>query len=295
LNWFFLAISAAFCWAIGGVLVKRGFSSVPPLWNNIINNALSIVIYIPAALLLSQGKYNLDISTAPLIAGASLLYQVFYYAISRGQISLTGTIVAGYPVFTILLAHLFIGERLLPLQYGGITLILAGGILIALPRGEPGKPDGPEPSLSSGMIRDRKLVWLLWGIFGAVSLGTGDFLAKLSIDRAGIFNYMVTIVLVSNIYSVLNYLIDRENRPFPGASVGRIFPTLSGLILNLIGFVFFLLAFRTGKVSLVAPVSSVYPALTALLAVRFLKERVTTLQGGGIALIVSGLILVGLS
>jgi drug/metabolite transporter (DMT)-like permease len=40
--WFPLALSAAVCWAVGAVLVKRGFSSVPPLWNNVINNALSL-------------------------------------------------------------------------------------------------------------------------------------------------------------------------------------------------------------------------------------------------------------
>ncbi len=67
------------------------------------------------------------------ILTASLLYLAFFYSIARGQISLTGTIVAGYPIVTIILSYIFLKEHLTFLQYGGIAFILSGGVFVALP------------------------------------------------------------------------------------------------------------------------------------------------------------------
>ena len=288
MSWFLLSISAALCWAAGSILVKKGFETIPPLWNNIINNALTIFVYIPAAFIVA-GHKTLSFHSILFVAAASLLYQIFYYSISKGQISLTGTLVAGYPVFTILLAHIFISERLSLLQYTAVALVIAGGIIIALPQKKP-------QSKKSGTtaITEHK-TWIIWGITGAAFLGTGDFLAKFAIDRDGIFSYLIIIVFISNLYSVLNYAADIKNRPIPKNIFKNILPTFSGLVLNLSGFVLFLLAFSKGKASLVAPVSSVYPAVTVVLAVRFLKEKVSLIQVLGIGFIVLGLITVGIT
>ncbi|NOY08660.1 MAG: EamA family transporter [Spirochaetes bacterium] len=290
MNWFTLSLSAALCWSTGSILVKKGFKNIPPLWSNIINNALTVIIYIPAAFIIGSGSGVLTFGSLLYIALASLLYQIFYYSISKGQISLTGTLVAGYPVITILLAHLFLGERLMTLQYLAIVLVLAGGISIAFPEKKAGKPaEGIRTPVLNGRA------WVLWGILGAVFLGTGDFLAKFAIDRDGIFSYLILIVPVSNLFSGVNYAVDIKNRPLPEEMLKHIIPTLSGLILNLFGFVLLLLAFNTGKASLVAPVSSVYPAVTVLLAVRFLKEKITLTHILGIVLIILGLIMVGIT
>lgn len=307
MNWFLLSISAALCWAAGSTLVKKGFETVPPLWNNIINNALTILVYIPAAFILT-GSRTFSFHSFFYVAAASLLYQIFYYAISKGQISLTGTLVAGYPIFTILLAYIFISERLLLLQYIAVALVILGGIIIALPSHKRSRLTGASTAVNGnsnsakneaahGETGEGKKhqTWILWGITGAAFLGTGDFFAKFAIDRDGIFSYLIIIVLISNLYSGLNYAVDVKNRPVPKNIFKNILPTFSGLLLNLFGFVFLLLAFSKGKASLVAPVSSVYPAITVTLAVRFLKEKVSLFQGFGIAFIVLGLIAVGIT
>ncbi len=286
MNWFFFSIIAALCWAVGSVLVKKGFENIPPLWNNVINNFLTIFVYIPAAFLLGEETHRLALPSLVYIAVASLLYQVFYYSISKGQISLTGTVVASYPVITIIFSHIFLHERLTPLQYGAILLIIGGGILIAMPQ---------KISEATKSVRTKHSVWLIWAIFGAVSLGSGDFLAKVAIDKSGIFNYLITIALISNFYSIFNYVIDKPNRDFPKGVFSHFSITVSGLLLNLIGFVSFLLAFKVGKASLVAPISSVYPAITAIIAVKFLHERITKLHVVGIGLTVAGLVTIGLS
>jgi drug/metabolite transporter (DMT)-like permease len=281
--WFPLALGAALCWSTGAVLVKKGFASVSPLWNNIINNLLSLVVWIPAAVLLN--RFRLPAPPWGIVAAilaAALLYQLFYYCLSHGQLSLTSTIIAGYPIFTILWSHLFLAERLTSWQYAGVSLVLAGGIAIALPRRR--EPSGY-----------RSPSWMLWGLAGALCIGTGDFLSKVSVNRIGPYSNLVFLALASNLTSGLNYLLDPSNRRPPSFLSRSFLPTFLGIIMHLIGALFFLVAFGYGPASLVSTVSSIYPALLVVLAIRFLGENIDRKQGLGIGAIVAGLILIGLA
>jgi transporter family protein len=281
--WFPLALSAALCWAVGAVLVKRGFANVPPLWNNIINNLLALLLWIPVVLLLS--RFSINVPSTPvllLILIAGLLFQFFYYSLYRGQVALTGTVIAIYPMVTILLSHFFLSERLSPLQYLAIGFILAGGIAVALPN--------RKQALHTG-----GLAWLPWGLAGAFCLGTGDFLSKFSINQIGSYSHIFFLSIVCILLSGGNYLVDKPNRPMPRILSRSFVPTFLGVVLHLAGALCFLLAFDYGPVSLISPVSSVYPALLALLAVRFLRERISLVQGLGIGVITAGLVTIGLS
>lgn len=280
--WFPLAVGAALFWSVGQILIKKGFDTIPPLWNNILNDLLSLFIYIPSALILS----GFSITRPPSIVFiylflSSMLYHLFFYAISKGQISLTGTVVAGYPVVTIILSYFFLGERLTVFQYAGIVLILFGCVIVALPKSHPLKRSG-------------NYSWILWGMAGAVTLGTGDFITKLSVNIVGAYNHIFFLALVSNGVSALNLVVDRKHRKVPVFLHKSFLGTFIGIVIHLIGAVLFLTAFNFGKVSLIVSVSSIYPALIALMAVKFLREKVTGIQGGGIATAIIGLILIGL-
>ncbi len=280
--WFPLAIGAAVFWSVGQILIKRGFETIPPLWNNILNDLLSLFIYVPAALLL--GRFS--IARPPLIVFvylflSSMLYHVFFYSISKGQISLTGTVVAGYPVVTIVLSYFFLNERLTLFQYAGIALILSGCVTVALPENQP-------------HYKNRNYSWILWGMAGAVTIGTGDFITKLSINIVGAYTYIFFLALVSSGVSGLNFLLDRNNRKTPVFFHQSFLGTFVGIIIHLTGAVMFLTAFNYGKVSLIVSVSSVYPALVVLMAVKFLGEKINAKQRSGIATAIIGLILIGL-
>ena len=281
--WFPLALSAAVFWAVGAVLVKRGFTAVAPLWNNIINNILALVMWIPAVLILSRFRIRIPpLRILLVILAASILFQMFYYSLSRGQVSLTGTVIAIYPMITIILSHLFLGERLFPLQYVAVAFILAGGVAVAFPN-------------RSQALYTGGLSWLAWGLAGAVCLGTGDFLSKLSINRIGSHSHIFFLSLMALGLSGFNYLIDKPNRPAPRIFARSFLPTFLGILLHLAGALCFMLAFDYGPISLISPVSSVYPALLAVLAVKFLKDRVSPIQGIGIGIITAGLVAIGFS
>ena len=280
--WFPLALGAALLWAVGGILVKKGYSGVTPLWYNILNNLLALVVWLPASLALNGFRMPLPPWWILLvILSAAVIYQVFYYSLSKGQVSLTGTIIAGYPLFTILLAHLFLGERLAGWQYGGVALILAGGVLVAMPH-----------RVAPGATRD--LSWVLWGALGAVSIGTGDFLSKFSVNRIGPYANLFFLAILNNATSGVNYLLDRGNRRPPDFASPSFRFCLLGILIHLVGALGFLAAFGFGPASLISSVSSIYPAILVVLAVIFLHDRISWRHIGGIGAIVSGLTLVGL-
>jgi drug/metabolite transporter (DMT)-like permease len=65
-----------------------------------------------------------------LDVGATLAYA---FAARAGLVSLVAVLASCYPVVTVLLAHRLHGERLRPVQIGGIVAVLAGVALIAVP------------------------------------------------------------------------------------------------------------------------------------------------------------------
>ena len=65
-----------------------------------------------------------------LDVGATLAYAL---AARAGLVSLVAVLASCYPAVTVLLAHRLHGERLRPVQIGGIAAVLVGAALIALP------------------------------------------------------------------------------------------------------------------------------------------------------------------
>ena len=190
-----------------------------------------------------------------------MIYQVFYYSMSKGQLSLTGTIIAAYPLFTILFSHLFLGERLAGWQYGGVALILARGSA----RGHAAAP--------GARSRRGDLSWVLWGVLGAASIGTGDFLSKFSVNRIGPYANLFFLALAQQRHLRIQLPAGPGK---PAAAPLRLTPVsgsaLMGIVVHLVGALGFLIAFGFGPASLVSSVSSIYPAFLVLLAVVFLHE-----------------------
>jgi transporter family protein len=115
------------------------------------------------------------------------------------------------------------------------------------------------------------LFW--WGIFG--------FLGKVGSDRISpsqmqIF-FTIGMVPVAVVCAFrLKFRIATEGR-------GVAYSLLMGVIAAL-GSLAFFAAMKTGKASLIAPATSLYPALTVVLAVIFLKEKLNKVQLCGLFL-----------
>jgi len=132
--------------------------------------------------------------------------------------------------------------------------------------------------------------WLVHALLALFSWGVFGFLSKLGADRippnqmqmlftAGMFTLAIPALLHSRSGS-------RSNQSKVGIASG----TLTGFFAGIANIAVFM-ALRTGKASLVFPVTSLYPAVTVLLAVIILRERMNRIQLGGVALAVIAIVI----
>jgi drug/metabolite transporter (DMT)-like permease len=79
---------------------------------------------------LRVGRRGLAVVVAIGVCGSTALV-LFGYAASLGLISIATILASLYPIVTVLLAHLFVGERLRGFQLAGVALALGGVALVS--------------------------------------------------------------------------------------------------------------------------------------------------------------------
>jgi uncharacterized membrane protein len=105
--------------------------------------------------------------------------------------------------------------------------------------------------------------------------------------------YFVIGFIIWNLYYI-TYSKERMTSNNGTKKVGIFWGVLSVALFTL-GSIFIYLAFESGLVSLVSPITNGYPILTVVIAHSFLKEKLTINQKIAIALFIFGTILVGVT
>ncbi|HKN62082.1 MAG TPA: DMT family transporter [Candidatus Acidoferrales bacterium] len=135
---------------------------------------------------------------------------------------------------------------------------------------------------------------ILLGLTGAISWGIADFAARFAARRVGAYRtlfFMQCIgFLVLTAYLELSGGISRGVapgwQPWALAACAGVLNTISSLSLYY--------AFQIGVMSVVAPISSAYPALTVVLSL-LSGERIQPLRGAGLAVTLIGVVLAATS
>jgi len=130
---------------------------------------------------------------------------------------------------------------------------------------------------------------IVYGLLAAFGWGTGDFLAKLSSDKIGYLRTALYMQVVSGVFLIFFSLPDMPRLwQYPTATAAA--AELG--VVSLVGLLALYKGFQTGKLSMVSPIVSGYPALTSLLAVLLLGETLTPMRGLGVVVTISGVVLV---
>ena len=283
--WVFLSLGATLGWGLGQVAAKRGVSALGP------RKMAAMVALGEAAVFLSIyvafGAPSLGGGRGLLLGlGAGLTgmlgFVVYYETIARGSISRVGTIIAGYPAITVLLAVVFLGETISLPQGLGILLLLGSAVLLGRTERETAGTGG---RLLTILVL---LSFLLWGVWG--------FLVKVAVTELGegttffyfgLSDLMVGIPLLLIIRARTSGRILRERRllAWPGLTIAM----GSGAVVLLT------LALVDGPASLVTALTGAYPVITVLVATTLLRERFTRVDVLAVAAFVVGLLAVALA
>jgi transporter family protein len=276
--WLFLSFMSAFFFGLGQLYSKRGLSGVSPLWMNILASLCKLFIFTPIAFS-RGGSFSISATTWALCILMGMFNMSYYYALEKGKLSISSTLISAYPIVTILLSVIFLHEALTLWQIGMILLIILGGLLIS--------QDGTRISL----LKSLKNPEILFPIGGAIGYGIVEFLAKVITTKTTPDNFAMILPISMLIVCLVFYSFDKKGRRPPHTTSKKAFgESILGTAILALGVLAFNYAVALGKASLVTTISSSYAALTVLFAYIFLKEKMTKHQMIGAGLTIMGVI-----
>jgi drug/metabolite transporter (DMT)-like permease len=199
----------------------------------------------------------------------------FYIALAEGPMSvvspLTAVIVAGIPV----IVGVLIGERPSVISYAGIGLAVVAVILVSR------EPQGVADHTVSGANAPRFTRRVAWFTVGSGVCFALSFVFTHQIEAG---TGLWPLVVARTVASVIVIAVATGTR-----QLGRPPRFIFGIavlvaMLDVIATITLLYALQGGLLSLVSVLVSLYPAVTVLLAVLVLKERVGRWQIAGMGL-----------
>lgn len=134
--------------------------------------------------------------------------------------------------------------------------------------------------------------WLFYTLISLSLYGLWGFFSKLGTNYINPQNTLIYDMFGALIVGLV--LVVNKNYQWQGDTRGMFFSAIAGLI-GAIATLCYLVAVSKNSVSIVLPVTSLYPAITVLLSSFFLKEPITLRHGMGILFAVMALIIISSS
>ena len=280
------AIGTILCYGTAQQFSKKGVQFIGSYQTGILYAVASVSIQTMYWLVFPDSVPN-DIGGIAMAFFAGFLGAlgfVFYlFALKSGKVSIVSVLTAGYPAVSVLLAIAFLSEMLTAGESVGILLIVTAIILLSLPTKAERKENGATP-------KSRR--WLLWAMLSLVFWGLWAIPSKLAITEIGESDY----ILIDGLTMVLTWvplwlIMDKGRMNREARKLG--YSGTAGILAS-VGTISLFLAISNGQVSLVTPLTSIYPLFTVLLARIVLKEKLEWLQYLAIAAGVVGVVLLAL-
>ena len=217
-----------------------------------------------------------------LIPIASLFYSAGYLFFMKGfeigNISIVAATMNLWAVFTILIAFIFMGQRLSTPQSMGVLMIISGATLASLNWSD---IRNKRFQLSSG-VKETVLGAFFFGAFWNISEGISEKIGWLQTTlfvKIGIILFLL----------LLSFLMKREINLTKVTTKTKLMVVLMGIIeAGAVAIVNF--GLTIGDAILITPIASALSIVTITMAIIFLKDRVTKLQVVGIITAVVGII-----
>jgi drug/metabolite transporter (DMT)-like permease len=212
-----------------------------------------------------------------------------YYSFQIGVMSIVAPVSSSYPALTVALA-LLSGERLQPLRGVGLGVTLVGVILAATSFA----PDVTHPLTGApGHERAHLTKGVGWAIVAGLGFGILFwFLGFYVVPAVGSVASVWVIRLTSMSVLAIAARPTRQTLGLPRGSVWWLLAAVGSL--ETAAFVANNFGLRTGQVSVVSVLASLYGAVTVLLSWIFLRERLERSQWLGVFIIFIGIVLVSL-
>jgi len=287
------AFGMAVSWAVMGIVLRR----IPSRLGVFLVNGLRALFGLLAVVLLvvATGRCGafrlLSCADVLYLVGSILAGGVLGDVLYLSSLRLLGMprcfpIINSYPLFTVILSVVLLGEQVSGAMIGGMLLVFAGIYLVARPRGTAGGGEAalPRRELIRGILMALAAA-ALYGIEGIlVSLGVGG------VDGIVANSVRVPVVVVLSLLLALRRGGWRQVQGLDRRTVGLLI--LGGALGWAVAGSFWVAAVRLAGPSKAAIIGSTAPLFAVPLSVVLLGEKPTRWTLGGTALTVVGIMLV---
>ena len=262
---------------LGGVFAKQIGSFKSLFWSQL---AGLISVFLLA--LVSTISINVSILVVTLSAIAAILYAAgylfFFKGFEIGNVSIVAATMNLWAVFTMLFAFIFMGQRLSTVQTAGVLMVISGATLASLNWSDV-RNHGFQ--LSAG-VKEAILGAFFFGVFWNVGEIISEEIGWLSTTLFVKFGIILFLL-------VFSFLVKREIRLSKATTQTKTMVLLMGMIeagaVALVNY-----GLIIGDVILITPIASALSIVTITLALIFLKDKISRLQGFGIIMAIVGIV-----
>lgn len=297
-SWLWLAVGSAIFAGLTSILAKIGIKQTD---SNVVTAIRTVVVLVFAwAMVFLAGSWHtigsISVHTfiflilSGIATGASWL--CYFKALQMGDVNKVAPIDKSSTVLTMLLAFLFLGEKLTVLKGISVLLIFTGTMLMIARSKKVGKQreNGEKktyvPDDKGGHSR-----WLLYAVLSAVFASLTSILAKVGIDgvESNLGTAIRTCVVLVMAWIVV-FVTGKQNGIRSVTLRDGFFICLSGVATGA-SWLCYYKALQTGPASVVVPIDKLSIVITVIFSYLFLHEKLSWKALGGLLLIVAGTLL----
>lgn len=265
-----LALVSLFIYGLTQVISKATVRSISSTSMIALNFLVSMPIYfvflVGAVFVMGYGNIPIEYIAFGIVGAVTARtgYYLYLEGLEKGSVTMVGSITAAYPAITVALAVSFLGERLLPVNFVGIVLIISSMVALSYFNGR--APD--ELNFSRAALVISIAVLLLWGV--------GGVFIKASLSGMPLIGYLglYPFILPPLAIAYLRYRRATRATILPRWAV----PVAGAVIvaeLWQLGYFAETAAVSAGSASIVYPIISAYPVVTIVAAHFTLREKVS--------------------
>lgn len=275
------AIYSSFFLALAQASLKKSYRELSPSVVFFINTIFGLILWVPLAIYFGIDLLFFKEAIFYAIISAILSEALYFYALSKGQLSITSILIASYPIYTILFSFLINKEFLTPFLAIFIGLTIFGTLISYLPS-----------KLNKNELKKSGV--LIWPIIAAIAIGLSDTLSKKIINKTEDYTFLFALALVQIPVSFLYLNIEKQNitkefkdikeklYDYKNAIAGSLFSTIgTGLLW---------IAFSKTLASIASPITATSGVLVIIISLLFLDEKITWRQLLGIVCATAGII-----
>lgn len=282
-----LSLVAALLWGVGPSLTKRGIvNGGTSLQGSLVVVGVGLVCYLAVTAVtgglaglsrLSPTTYAVFLTSGALGAFSWLVY---FAAVDRLGASVGEAGFTTHPLFATVVAFVVLGEALSPLTALGVTVVVAGLVVVAASDG--------------GDREGWRLYELGFPLSAAAAHAVSNVVRRFGLTRTPVTTLeAITVNVVATFLVLLLYAAatrQRALRPSPGSF--RYF--LGSGLVSAVAFLLLFEAFARGSVAVVSAIAGLAPVFATVVAAVFLAdvERVTRGVLAGVTLVFAGVVLI---